>query len=326
MSHLSRNHRPGFTLIELLTVIAIIALLAAILFPVFGRARENARRSSCLSNEKQLGLGFIQYTQDNDEQMPNGLVNQATATAGNFGNPPAEYGMGWAGQLYPYVKNTQIFLCPDDNTIVHSGEATISYALNFYDIGYYNSTVGSGVTYPLSAYSSGSRTIILSEWEGPGSGGFNFPNEVYASNAFMSPVSTPGYKNTCVVQGACKTNNVPPYVNIDGGLVTGTLSNVTGNATYNYYVSSGDSSGYCCGVAAIPPDDTGVHLNGANYLFADGHAKWLQGSAVSGGLNNGKISGTSNPNQAPSSGDNSAKAAGTAVLDQYGLEATYSIF
>src|SRR5215212_8794902 len=62
--------RHGFTLIELLVVIAIISLLAAILFPVFGRARENARRSSCLNNLKQIGIGLAQYTQDFDESLP----------------------------------------------------------------------------------------------------------------------------------------------------------------------------------------------------------------------------------------------------------------
>src|SRR5438093_9492423 len=73
MKHHSDKHRSdrsGFTLIELLVVIAIIAILAAILFPVFGRARENARRSSCQSNLKQLSLGMLQYTQDYDERFP----------------------------------------------------------------------------------------------------------------------------------------------------------------------------------------------------------------------------------------------------------------
>src|SRR5688572_3103121 len=72
--------RFAFTLIELLVVIAIIALLAAILFPVFARARENARRASCQSNLKQLGLGFAQYVQDFDEKMP-GIYNGATGYA-----------------------------------------------------------------------------------------------------------------------------------------------------------------------------------------------------------------------------------------------------
>ncbi len=93
----SKTARAGFTLIELLVVIAIIAILAAILFPVFGRARENARRSSCQSNLKQINLGFQQYTQDYDEKTP---VQNATA------------GYTYAYILQPYLKSKQIFVCP----------------------------------------------------------------------------------------------------------------------------------------------------------------------------------------------------------------------
>ncbi len=105
-----KNTATGFTLIELLVVIAIIAILAAILFPVFGRARENARRSSCTSNMKQLGLGFIQYTQDYDEKMPymDGAVNLAT------GAVPADAQV-WDYQIYPYTKSAQILACPSDS-------------------------------------------------------------------------------------------------------------------------------------------------------------------------------------------------------------------
>lgn len=87
----------GFTLIELLVVIAIIAILAAILFPVFARARENARKSNCQSNLKQLGLAAIQYSQDYDEMI----------FWGSYGN-----GQAWGDILQPYLKNTGVLNCP----------------------------------------------------------------------------------------------------------------------------------------------------------------------------------------------------------------------
>src|SRR5580700_7273559 len=93
-----RANKQAFTLIELLVVIAIIAILAAILFPVFAQVREKARQTSCLSNEKQLGLAFTQYIQDNDESYP---VNGG-------GQNNISLGMGWAGQVYPYVKSTGV--------------------------------------------------------------------------------------------------------------------------------------------------------------------------------------------------------------------------
>ena len=276
---------------------------------------------------KQLGLALLQYSQDYDERNPNGIIGVQVPAVGN---PPNEFGMGWASQLYPYVKSVSTYICPDDDSYKAANHVHISYALNFYDMGYYDPTIGVGVAYPLSAYNSVSQSIVISEYRGPGSGGLtNFPNELYLSNAFISPNVTPGYRNTCVVQGACKTNVVPPaFVNIDGGLITGQLSNVNGNGAYNYFVDAGHSAGFCCGVASIYPDYTGVHLTGANYLFADGHVKWLQGAQVSGGLNNAKIAGggTGSPTQAPVSGDSTAKAAGTGVLASNGLAATYSIF
>ena len=114
----------AFTLIELLVVIAIIAILAAILFPVFGRARENARRSSCLSNLKQIGLGAMQYTQDYDEYLPQGGYVPTETYTGTERLPAKIFTVGfggatglgnyisWMDMIYPYVKNTQIFICP----------------------------------------------------------------------------------------------------------------------------------------------------------------------------------------------------------------------
>lgn len=93
------SSRVGFTLIELLVVIAIIAILAAILFPVFSRAREAARRSSCASNMRQLGLATAQYTQDYDERLP------------LLGYDP---GITWRSQILPYVRNKQLYDCPSN--------------------------------------------------------------------------------------------------------------------------------------------------------------------------------------------------------------------
>jgi prepilin-type N-terminal cleavage/methylation domain-containing protein/prepilin-type processing-associated H-X9-DG protein len=103
--------RRGFTLIELLVVIAIIAILAAILFPVFAKAREKARQSSCLSNVKQLMLSFIQYAQDYDEKFPSMYWGGANWEPNN---------VWWGGEVMPYIKNTQILLCPSKSDTVCS--------------------------------------------------------------------------------------------------------------------------------------------------------------------------------------------------------------
>ena len=111
----TRRRRSGFTLIELLVVIAIIAILAAILFPVFQKVRENARRTACLSNTKQLAIAAIQYEQDNDEKTPGGVNINGL-------------GSGWAGQIYTYVKSTGVFKCPDDSTNLPG--TVVSYGFN----------------------------------------------------------------------------------------------------------------------------------------------------------------------------------------------------
>ena len=102
--------RRGFTLIELLVVIAIIAILAAILFPVFARARENARRAACQSNLKQIGLGMMQYPQDYDERLPMAINHTCIDLPGcNTVSGPASYGNNL---IYPYVKSVGVFTCP----------------------------------------------------------------------------------------------------------------------------------------------------------------------------------------------------------------------
>jgi len=121
--------RRGFTLIELLVVIAIIAILAAILFPVFARAREKARASNCLNNQKQLTLGVLMYVNDWDERFPAALSGW-------------DYCPGWKQMIYPYVKNVQLYQCPsyfpratstrrnDYLPPESTNRAPISYAIN----------------------------------------------------------------------------------------------------------------------------------------------------------------------------------------------------
>ena len=94
--------RRGFTLIELLVVIAIIAILASILFPVFARARAKARQAACMSNVKQIGLAMMQYAQDYDESLP--VYNYDTG---------GDVWVYWMQEVMPYMKNTQILVCPD---------------------------------------------------------------------------------------------------------------------------------------------------------------------------------------------------------------------
>jgi prepilin-type N-terminal cleavage/methylation domain-containing protein/prepilin-type processing-associated H-X9-DG protein len=98
--------RKAFTLIELLAVIAIISILASILFPVFARARENARRAGCLSNMKQIGLGVMMYVQDYDEKYPPSAYDTAASDVSAY----------WFGFIQPYIKSTQVFQCPSSGS------------------------------------------------------------------------------------------------------------------------------------------------------------------------------------------------------------------
>ena len=125
LSNLRNSVRKfGFTLIELLVVIAIIAILAAILFPVFARARENARRASCQSNLKQIGLGLLQYSQDYDEML-------VRAWFGGNGPSNATTVYKWMDAITPYVKSEQIFNCPSHSFKAPGGDYKLRNGTNY---------------------------------------------------------------------------------------------------------------------------------------------------------------------------------------------------
>ena len=147
-----KERKSAFTLIELLVVIAIIAILAAILFPVFARARENARRASCQSNLKQIALGVFMYTQDYDERLP--LYAQWSAVP--------DYQQGWAYSLQPYLKNVQIYQCPSESAAPTdvSGSGYTDYGYNI-ALGRNNSASPWGTSTSIASLTQPSLTVMF---------------------------------------------------------------------------------------------------------------------------------------------------------------------
>lgn len=249
--------RKGFTLIELLVVIAIIAILAAILFPVFAKVREKARQTSCASNLKQLGLGFMQYVQDNDERFPNGAVPW---DANNQG------GEGWGGQIYSYVKSTGLYKCPDDSTSpVAFGSATLSPVSYLYNWGVANSG-GAQATFNAPA-----STVLLSEGQG-------------ATALLTDPLE--GHELATTPSSFSPTGDgLGPASGISGGYhAAGSVLYATG------YISPKGGVFDKTWFATV----TGRHTDLSNYLLADGHVKTLRGTSVSAG--NPAASSTDNEN------------------------------
>lgn len=209
----------AFTLIGLLVVIAIIGILSAILFPVFARARENARKAACMSNQKQIGLAIMQYTQDYDEAYP-------VCEIWDMDTPKLLY--RWYQVIAPYVKNKQVFICPTSGDIGLSG----GYGWN---IGGTDGNNGFGYRAYDDAWMtpSGTGPVKLSEVDEP------------SASIMLTDPSSNGYSaNGSFVVSYSSLHYIPV---LHGGQV-------------------GPFTGGIVAVAAG---------GGANYLFADGHVKWL---------------------------------------------------
>ena len=270
---LTRGNRTGFTLIELLVVIAIIALLAAILFPAFARARENARRATCQSNMKQLGLGFIQYLQDYDERYPIGAPNNGMT------------GAGWGGSVYPYVKSTQVYLCPDDSSLYTIGPnaVEVSYAVNanITNPSGDDSTYKGGTAASLNATA---RTVLLLETAYTG-GDVQDGQETGVTAVGVLTSATWGYCYFCYQPGSIVSRTGGNFL---GWFATGLLAGRGGSTVPNPYPAMSIPTASYAAISnansGLFQYSTGRHLDGSNYLMADGHVKWLRGDAVSTGV------------------------------------------
>lgn len=246
----------GFTLIELLVVIAIIAILAAILFPVFAQAREQARKTTCLSNNKQIALGILMYAQDYDETLP------MCAWAQTAPKPP----FAWYDAIEPYVKvgaagitnpapgtfarkEVNFWICPDfsNNTIpMAPGDPLPTvYAANLYD-----------------------------------------PAKSYGANSNIMPFWSPSFPTP----GSLIPGKITTLAGIDAVAQVVLVTHITGVRSA---VAGDDWFSGCTGLESGVPTSIGWadasvycaaryrHNGGSVYALADGHAKWFKSPSTS---------------------------------------------
>lgn len=239
-----RPKKPGFTLIELLVVIAIIAILAAILFPVFAQAREKARTTACLSNAKQIGLAMMMYMEDYDEVVLPWFIPTSEPPQPNSPDPFLRRAdtKVWTQLIQPYLKNTQVLYCPSfsESTLVDNGA-------------------------DLSC-------------DGPGFRGY-FPAKYYYTHFGLA---------FHVVAGACRPdkpriafpgNDVryPPLRSMTEIVRPTETAILQDNFTAQLAKDNLILTAFGC-EAGFQGEGSSRHMQGANYVFMDGHAKLLIGN------------------------------------------------
>jgi len=268
--------RSAFTLIELLVVIAIIAILAAILFPVFAKVREKARQTSCSSNMKQLGLGFVQYAQDNDELFCPGVDS----------GPDNRYGCGgWAHQVMPYLKSAGIFKCPDDSSKYLNWQP-ISYAINDALIGDGNrDSAGRGHGAPLAQLNAPANTVLLCEAYGVmmdlnNAAATDFSVGATMDTKFWGQGDGKGCTALCFAQYATGNpvgQNLELFKGIPNGAHTDGSNYLATDGHVKWLRATKISPGKDALASDNPEDDGGEHAAGTSYMNVNGAG---QGSAV----------------------------------------------